>query len=124
MSACGSEPGGASHPGARLDSDGPAAPPRSNGELVFEAPWQSRVFGLTISLCDLGAIAWPDFRDRLIAAIGAWDREHGERGAGYDYWERWLAALTTLLAERELLPAEALDERTRAYAARPHGHDH
>jgi hypothetical protein len=29
-----------------LDVDGIADPPRRNGELIFEAPWQSRVFGL------------------------------------------------------------------------------
>ena len=29
-----------------LDVDGPAAPPRSNGELVFAEPWEGRAFGL------------------------------------------------------------------------------
>ena len=27
---------------AELDLDGPSAPPRSNGALVFEEPWESR----------------------------------------------------------------------------------
>ena len=31
-----------------LDAEGPAAPPRSNGELVFEAPWEARLFGVTM----------------------------------------------------------------------------
>jgi hypothetical protein len=30
----------------QLEIEGPAAPPRSNGELVFAAPWESRAFGL------------------------------------------------------------------------------
>ncbi|MFD9651474.1 hypothetical protein [Streptomyces mirabilis] len=29
---------------APLDIEGPAAPPRSNGELVFAEPWESRAF--------------------------------------------------------------------------------
>ena len=35
---------------ALLDVDGPAAPPRSNGELAFNAPWERRVFGVTMAL--------------------------------------------------------------------------
>ena len=31
-----------------LDATGKAAPPRVNGELVFQAPWERRVFGLTL----------------------------------------------------------------------------
>ena len=31
---------------------GAAAPPRSNGELVFEAPWESRSFGMAVALSE------------------------------------------------------------------------
>ena len=44
---------------AELDRDGPAAPPRRNGELVFAAPWERRLFGVTMALtsaaCSPGA---------------------------------------------------------------------
>mgnify|MGYP000392023945 CR=1 FL=1 len=43
-------------PAAVLDIDGPAAPPRSNGELVFAEPWESRAFGLAMALNAGGAI--------------------------------------------------------------------
>jgi nitrile hydratase accessory protein len=112
---------------ARLDAEGPAAPPRLNGELVFEAPWEGRVFGLTMALCDRGAFAWEDFRRHLIAEIGAWERDHPEpveRQAAYRYYERWQAALERLLAERGLCPPGELTARTRELAARPAGHDH
>ena len=35
-----------------LEIDGPAAPPRDNGELVFAEPWESRAFGLAVTLHD------------------------------------------------------------------------
>ena len=35
-------------------ADAPAAPPRDNGELVFEAPWESRAFGVAVALHDAG----------------------------------------------------------------------
>ncbi len=75
---------------ATLDVDGPAAPPRSNGELVFAAPWESRAFGLVLTLVDAGRFTYEDFRTRLVARIGeAPDRP---------YYESWLAALEDLLA--------------------------
>ena len=42
--------------------DGPAALPRRNGELVFQAPWESRAFGVAIALHDAGAIDYEAFR--------------------------------------------------------------
>ena len=32
--------------------------PRANGELVFEAPWQSRAFGIAIALVERQASDW------------------------------------------------------------------
>ena len=31
-------------------------PPRANGELVFEAPWESRAFGVAVALHESGAL--------------------------------------------------------------------
>ncbi len=106
-----------------LPSEGPDAPPRRNGELVFEAPWEGRAFGLALALSERGVFRWEEFRRRLIGEIGAWDRAHPD-GEGYRYYARWLAALESLLQERGLCAAAALDERSRELAARPAGHDH
>ena len=107
----------------RLDVEGPAAPPRANGELVFEAPWESRVFALTLTLCERGPIEWEEFRELLIAEISAWDRDPPP-GAPYRYWDRWLAALERLLERKGLCAGAELEDLTRTLAARPHGHDH
>ena len=48
---------------------GAAALPRRNGEIVFDAPWQSRAFGLAVGLSQAGVYPWDDFRESLIAAI-------------------------------------------------------
>ena len=48
---------------------GTAALPRRNGEIVFDAPWQSRAFGLAVGLSQAGVYPWDDFRESLIAAI-------------------------------------------------------
>jgi nitrile hydratase accessory protein len=101
--------------------DGPAALPRRNGELVFEAPWEGRVFGLAVAMADQRHIGWDDFRDRLVAEIA-----QGEAaGAASPYYERWLAAFESLLLVRGLVTAEELEARTAACAAEDeHDHDH
>jgi len=106
-----------------LDWEGPLSPPRRNGELVFDALWESRVFGMTMTLYERGAFQWDEFRNRLIQAIAAWERTH-QPGEPYRYWDHWLAAFERLVAEKGLCPADALDARVSTFAARPRGHDH
>jgi len=79
-----------------LDVDGIAAPPRRNGELVFEAPWQSRVFGLCAAIVETCFAGNREpFRQQLIAAIAAEpDRP---------YWDSWTVALEHLVVEAGLL---------------------
>ncbi len=105
-----------------LDATGPTAPPRQNGELVFAAPWESRLFGLTMALLQAGAFEWEEFRAQLIAAIGEWERQP-DHGA-WRYYERWQVALERLLAAKNLCSPSDVARRTVALAARPAGHDH
>ncbi len=106
-----------------LDQDGPAAPPRTNGELVFESPWESRLFGLTMSLHEAGLFDWEEFRSLLIEAIGIWDAErHPEED--WSYYEHWAAAFEKLLAKKNFCASAELDGRVAAFSSRPHGHDH
>lgn len=94
--------------------------PRRNGELVFDAPWQSRAFSVAVALADEGRCDWEEFRSRLIAEIG----ERDER-AEWHYYEHWLAALERLLVERGLVTMEELERRTAETAhAAAHEHDH
>lgn len=92
------------------DMTGPEAVPRSNGELVFEAPWQSRAFGMAVALHRAGHFAWDDFRAALAAAI----RDHGQLGVD-EYYERWLDALHCVLGRRDLLDAAELHAREDDY---------
>ena len=106
-----------------LDIEGPAAPPRLNGELVFDAPWEGRSFAMAAALVEGGHFNWDEFRDHLIAAIARW--ESGPVGE-YRYYERWQEALESIVDEFEIVTGPELDELAAAYAARPpvHHHDH
>ena len=104
----------------RLDLEGPAAPPRRNGELAFEAPWESRLFGVTLALCEAGRFEWEEFRRLLIEEIARDDAAPG----GFHYYRRWQAAFERLVAAKNLCASDELAARTRSLAARPAGHDH
>jgi len=111
-----------------LPEEGPAAPPRSNGELVFEEPWEGRVFGVTLALVESGAISWPDFQHELVAEIQSWEAAYPEgvdpEGAPYRYYARWLAAFEKLLARKDLCSEATRRAKAHELAVRPHGHDH
>ena len=104
-----------------LDIEGPAAPPRLNGELVFEEPWEGRSFAMVAALAEGGLFTWDEFRDHLIAAIGRWESDPAGQ---YRYYERWQEALESIVEELEIVAQPEVDELAAAYAARPPGHDH
>ena len=102
-----------------VDVEGPAAPPRSNGELVFEAPWESRAFGVAVALSERDAFEWERFRQELIAEIGAW------QGDDWSYYERWLAALEHVLLADGMLDAAEIEVRMAELEEHDsHDHDH
>ncbi len=103
-----------------LDVDGPAAPPRSNGELVFAEPWQGRAFGLVMTLTERGVLSYDAFRSALVGRIAAEERSSGTS----DYYRCWLSALEQVLTQGAVLDPAELEARTAAFASRPAGHDH
>ena len=90
-----------------LPAAGPAAPPRANGELVFAAPWEGRIFGLTLALLEAGRFEWPEFQSRLIQAIAAHDAERGD--GEYQYYGCWLEAFQSLASDKGWLDGSALE---------------
>ena len=92
--------------------EGAIAVPRKNGELVFEEPWEGRVFGMAVALHDQRLYAWQEFQRSLIDEIAK--AESAADGAGR-YYERWLASFEQLLAHKGVITPEELDDRTEAF---------
>ena len=88
------------------DLDGAAALPRKNGELVFQAPWQGRAFGLAVVLNEKGAYAWDEFRTGLVGEIAKGRPE---------YYESWVNALESLLLARSIVTRHEVAERTAEF---------
>jgi nitrile hydratase accessory protein len=106
------------------EMEGVSGLPRKNGELVFAEPWESRAFGIAVTLSQAGAYEWEEFRQRLIAEIGGWEAEHPDVDS-WNYYDRWLASLESLLARKGIVtPGELHDRMHQLEDEDDHPHDH
>lgn len=108
---------------APLHVTGPAAPPRSNGELVFAEPWESRAFGMAVTLYEASVFPWAQFQAALVARIAAWEAAPAE-GECWNYYQHWLGALEDVLAGNGTVFADEVTARAQALARRPADYDH
>jgi nitrile hydratase accessory protein len=99
-----------------------ASIPRDGDGPVFPAPWAANAFAMTLMLHENGVFTWPQWAERLGAAISA---QSGDDTDPETYWRCWLSALETTIAETGLagdVELENLREAWREAAARtPHG---
>ena len=95
--------------------------PRENGELIFQAPWEARAFGLAVALNQQDLYEWREFSAELAATIAAAEQNNDPSS----YYARWVASLEELIIAKGLLSREQLDAKTAEYAANiddDHGH--
>lgn len=92
------------------DLEGAAAVPRANGEPVFEAPWQSRAFGMVALLYEQGRLDWDEFRRHLVANIAG---DHSLSPSRY--WEHWVSAFHDTAVEQKLLGETELALREQEF---------
>ena len=78
-----------------------AAPPRDNGELVFDAPWQARAFAMALATVERTGMPWDAFRMHLMDAIA----DEPDR----PYYDSWVVALEALVVSTGLTTRMALD---------------
>ena len=95
------------------DMPGVAALPRKNGELVFDEPWQGRIFGMTVAMSHAAVFEWREFQAQLIAEIARAERV----GEASTYYERWLRAIERLLADKGLVVPGDLTSRHDDFAS-------
>lgn len=77
---------------------------RLDSEHVFSAPWEARAFALALRLSESGYFTWDEFRERLIAEVGASDKLRARDGTSDqgEYYEHFLRALERIVAEKKI----------------------
>ena len=88
-----------------MDGFGPVL--REQNEPVFHAGWEGRVYSIASLAAGLALINADEFRHAI-------ERIPPERYLASSYYERWLAALETLLVERRVVTREELLAREDA----------
>jgi len=73
---------------------------------VFSAPWEARAFAIAVGLSQAGLFSWDEFRAKLFAEVAKSDRIRERDGTANhgEYYEHFLRALESLLAEKGLAP--------------------
>ncbi|MBF4998059.1 nitrile hydratase accessory protein [Nocardia sp. BSTN01] len=94
------------------------------GELSFEEPWEIRAFALAVAVHDAGQYQWPAFQSALIGSIRAWEQTHPIKDASWSYYEHWVAALETVLADSGAVESDMLESRTAEVLATPANRNH
>ncbi len=86
-------------------------------EPVFNEPWEAQAFAMVIDLHQKGAFTWTEWANALSTQI------HGSETR--DYYQHWLHALESLVAEKQLTSTEALLNKKaqwhEAASKTPHG---
>lgn len=107
------------------DSELAALPalPRDQAGPVFAAPWEAQVFAMTLRLHEAGCFTWPEWVELFSAELAA--AAPGATTMPGDYYQRWLATLEKMVAEKGLLAPVELTRRKAAWARAaertPHG---
>lgn len=87
---------------------------------LFRAPWEAQAFALVEHLKAQGLITPLEWADALGAAIRA-AQAQGDPDTGETYYRHWLAALETILHEKNLASYVAIEARESTLAnAREH----
>lgn len=74
----------------------------TEGPEPFHADWEARVYALVFALIGRRLFSVDEFRDAI-------ERLPPARYLELSYYERWLAAVETLLVERGVLDADAIE---------------
>ena len=99
----------------------PGLPLAQDGGPVFAEPWQAEAFAMTVRLHEQGVFSWAEWAEALSREV----HRPGRAVDGADYFECWVAALSSLLSARGVASEaeqSALSDRwARAAEATPHG---
>jgi nitrile hydratase accessory protein len=96
------------------EMSGAVAYPRKNGEPVFDAPWQSRAFGLVVRLHAAGVYPWDDFKALLIDEVSKQPCKDDALDST-QYYLQWVNAFWRLLVSKGILSEQEMKVRAEEF---------
>ena len=92
----------------------PRLPLDEDGGPVFEAPWQARVFAMTVQAHQAGMFEWTEWADTLGAELA---RDGDGSGETAGYYDHWLNAFEKILKSKGIAGAGQLSALRQAWDA-------
>lgn len=100
----------------------PELPLDHDGGPVFTAPWEAKIFAMTVKAHEQGLFSWTEWTETLGAELA---KDGDGSGETLGYYDHWLNAFEVLLAAKGVASAGQLrglrDAWDQAAKSTPHG---
>ena len=93
--------------------------------VVFQSPWHSQLFAITVQLSETGNFSWKEFVQFFGKSLNESRLELNSLDGNDDYFKCWLIALEEIIISKKLGNSNILSllkkDWANAYLSTPHG---
>ncbi len=98
---------------------------KAEDQIVFQNPWHSQLFAITVQLSEKGNFNWKEFVEVLGEHLKKQRSLTKNLDGSNDYFYCWLQALEEILIIKQISNQDTLmflkEDWTQAYMSTPHG---
>ncbi len=98
---------------------------KTEDQIVFQNPWHSQLFAITVQLSEKGKFSWKEFVEVFGVTFKKKRSLSNNLDGSNDYFSCWLDALEEILIIKKISDQDALmslkEDWTQAYLSTPHG---
>ena len=98
---------------------------KSEEQIVFQNPWHSQLFAITVQLSEKGNFSWKEFVEVFGESLKKKRSLSKNLDGSNDYFSCWLNALEEILIMKKISNQDTLmllkEDWTQAYLSTPHG---
>ena len=97
----------------------------TDDQIVFQSPWHSQLFAMTVQLSESGNFTWKEFVDVFGKSLNRARIKKENLDGNDDYFNCWLEALEEIIVSKEIGDPKILSvlkkDWINAYLSTPHG---
>lgn len=97
----------------------------TDDQIVFQSPWHSQLFAITVQLSESGNFTWKEFVDVFGKSLNRARIKKENLDGNDDYFNCWLEALEKIIVSKEIGNSNILSvlkkDWINAYLSTPHG---
>jgi nitrile hydratase accessory protein len=97
----------------------------SQEDIVFQSPWHSQLFAITVQLSEQGNFLWTEFVEIFGESLNQARLKIQSLDGNDNYFNCWLNALEKIIVDKNMGSLQNLsllkENWTKAYLATPHG---